>query len=348
MKLKPYPRQTYSLLTTNRAILPALLGYDYIKGHRIRTGWLDLQPDLSSKTNQNWDYIDSVLADCAQDGRKAGIGIAAGVVSPQDLWTKKNVTKYTLRPEDVTIEGAANQDIPLPWEEGYRKYWNNLIKQFGIRYDANSLVSYVVISGFMQLMENRYVVTPEGEAEVQALANDAGYSDFAEAWTVGAQAIVDQFALAFPTTCFLLSTAKVIPSNKQLTGTLTDWAKAKYPGRFGTMTCGLHAELPPHAPNTNPALAFPKWDQPIYSSADHARFYGKDREPVPYPPPQQCCDDMLAAAIAKDDFGLELYEYDAKDPNNADIIRARNIEFEANAAKAEAIRAGAIKPKPNM
>ena len=346
MKLKPYPRQTYSLLTTNRPILPALLGYDYIKGHRIRTGWLDVQPDLTSKTNQNWDYIDSVLEDCGLDGRKAGIGVSAGVTVPQDLFTKKGVTQYTLRPEDQTIENAEFQNLAMPWEEGYHKYWFNFIRQMGLRFDGNPLVSYVVVSGFMQLMENRFVGTTEGDADLQVLAKEAGYTDFSEGYMVGAQKIIDQYCLCFPTTTLLLSMAGVIPSDKQLGNELMDWAKLKYPGRFGPMTCSLKAKLPPNPPNTNPALTFPKWDQPIYSSADQARFYGKDTVPDPFPVPPQCADDLLGNAQGNDknDFGVELYEYDAKNPINADVIRARNAQFEANAAKAETIRGTTITP----
>ena len=124
------------------------------------------------------------------------------------------------------------------------------------------------------------------------------------------------------------------PGQKQTEKTLLEWAKTTYPGHVGTMTAFHKATPPPHSPNTNPPLANPKGDQAVYASYDQERFYG-ETPPIPFREAPQPVDDLLATAIAKDDMFVEIYETDAKDPANSDVIKARNAELEAIAKKAQ-------------
>ena len=329
--VKPYPAGTYCLLTTNKPIDPDILDLEYILGFRLRSGWTDLQPAMG---DFNFTYIDEQVASAKAKGRFLGLGISAGVTAPPELWSKKGVTKFTLSPDDITIEKSP-PDMGLPWEPAFQSYWFKVIGALGKRYDNERTVSYVVVSGFMQLMENRFVLTAEDEARVQTLAKAAGYADFAAAYTDGAQKIIARYMQAFPRTPVILTTtARVITSDPTIGKTLVTWAKAQYPKRFGTMTAGLMATQPPHDPNTNAPLTFPQGDQPIFSSSDQERFY-KDPIPVPFPNAPQPVDDLLAAAVTKNDMWVELYMEDCKNITNREVIVARNLELIAVANKAQ-------------
>ena len=47
--------------------------------------------------------------------------------------------------------------MPLPWDPVYRTYLYNFIDAFAARYDNDPTITYVVITGFQQRVENRLV-----------------------------------------------------------------------------------------------------------------------------------------------------------------------------------------------
>ena len=324
--MKPYPSGTYCLLNSNTGLSPEVLALPYIKGFRIRTDWQHVQPRLGEP---NWIYIEETLRLARDNKKRCGLSIAAGIFAPVELFDEQGADEFPL--DEVSGKGG-NEFMAMPWDDILQRDWSLLVGEAGERYDEVSAVSYVVISGFMQIFENHFVVTDSEMARAEQVAKSCGFTNFSEGYLQGAKQIIQLYAAAFPNTPLILAYGGIGPGQKQTEKELFEWAKETYPGHVGTMTAYLKAIAPPHAPNDNPPLGFPKGDQAVYGSYDQTRFYG-DNPPEPFPAAPQPVDDLLATAVAKDDMFVEIYEGDAKDSANAEVIAARNRELEQNATK---------------
>jgi hypothetical protein len=241
-------------MASNQVLSQEVLGLGHVGGYRLRTGWEDIQPKLGA---YKWDYIDSILASCRTHGKKLGLGVAAGVAAPNpETWTVGGAEKFTLAPDDISIE-KQEPDMSIPFDPKFQALWFPFVDAMGARYDSNPDVGYVVLSGLMQLMEGRLVMTSGDLARMEDAAHRYGFASFTVAWQDAAQKTVTHFIKTFPTTQVMLTTATVAPNGINDTKLLTDWAKAQFPGQFGTMTAGCHALLPPYPVPPGPST-FPK------------------------------------------------------------------------------------------
>lgn len=313
-------------MASNQVLSEEVLSMTQFGGFRLRTGWEDLQPKLGAF---KWDYVDSILAACRTHGKKLGLGVAAGVASPNpETWTVGGAEKFTLAPDDISIE-KQEPDMNIPFDPKFQALWLPFIKAMGLRYDSNPDVGYVVVSGLMQLMENRLVMTQGDLARMEDAAKRYGFASFSVGWQDAGQKIVTAFCQAFPTTQVMLTTATVAPNGIKDNDLLTKWAKAQFPGQFGTMTAGCHALLPPY-PVPGELSTFPKGDQPISASSDTTRFYKVP--PVPYPTGDKPIVDLYGNAAGKSDMYLETYMSDAKNALFKQAIINGNKLLVANAA----------------
>ncbi len=286
--MKRYPTGTYSLLTSNDASLdPEVLNFDHIKGFRIRTDWMHFQPDLGDFT---FDYIDDVIAEASNHHKHCGMGVAGGVFAPVELFEEEGAVKFDLA---VITGKGGNYFMAFPWDEIFQRHWFEVIDTACERFDPNPVISYFVMSGFMQVFENHFSTDEEEMALADQAAKDAGFENFSEGYLASAEQIIERYVSAFPTTPLLITLGGIGPGQKQTEKTLLDWAKTTYPGHVGTMTAFHKATPPPHSPNTNPPLANPKGDQAVYASYDQERFYS-ETPPSPFPEAPQPIDDLLA------------------------------------------------------
>lgn len=313
-------------MASNQVLSQDILNMTHFGGFRLRTGWEDIQPKLGA---YKWDYIDKVLADCRAHGKKLGLGVAAGVASPNpETWSVGGAEKFTLAPDDISIE-KQEPDMNIPFDPKFQALWFPFIDAMGARYDANPDLGYVVVSGLMQLMENRLVMTAGDLARMEDAAHRYGFASFSVAWQDAAQKTVTRFCAAFPTTQVMLTTATVAPNGIKDNDLLTKWAKPQFPGQFGTMTAGCHALLPPY-PVPGELSTFPKGDQPISAAADTTRFYKVP--PVPFPTDPKPIVDLYGNAAGKSDMYLETYMADVKKSVNFQAIIDGNKLLVANAA----------------
>ena len=321
--LKPYPRKVYCLLASDKGPDSQTLGDPNISGYRLRTGWASLgyEPD--------WSFIDNALGQCKEHGKKLGFGVGAGVASPSDLYSKGGAFQYAM--DHTTIEKSPPQ-MPLPWDPKFQEAWFKIIDAMGARYDKEEAVSYIVLSGFMQLMEGRLATSTTDGSKLGDLAKQYGFKDFDDAYLSAAKVIIARYVKAFPTTAIILTTASVAPGSK-IGDTVVSWAKAEYPEQFGTMTASLHATPPPHKGNPNAPVNYPLGRQPIFSTTDKDRLYLPGPAPSPWPAEPQPCDDLLANGVDLGIMWVELYGVDCKNKGNASVIKARGEELEANVPK---------------
>ena len=89
-----------------------------VDGFRMRTGWEKIQPD--NETGYNWRSIDAAIAIAAQYGKKLSISIAAGLSTPDWVYTSSPaVYKYAMIETDPTT-GLSVGNQPLPWDTAFQ------------------------------------------------------------------------------------------------------------------------------------------------------------------------------------------------------------------------------------
>ena len=231
--MKPYPAGTYSLLNSNAELNPDVLSLPHIKGFRIRTDWQHVQPNLG---DFDWAYVEATIKTARDNQKRCGLGISAGIFAPEELFEDGGAIAFDL---DQVSGKDGNPFMAMPWDEVFQRYWFSLIEQAGERYDKVSAVSYVVVSGFMQIFENHFVVTEAEMARAEVVAEQSGYKDFATGYIDAAQAIIQAYVNAFPSTSLIITYGGIGPGQKQTEKTLMEWAKTTYPGHVGTMTAYL-------------------------------------------------------------------------------------------------------------
>ncbi|MDQ3117296.1 MAG: beta-galactosidase [Verrucomicrobiota bacterium] len=111
-------------------------------------------PDIDSVTF-DWTLLDNARDIAAAHGKKLGVSIAWGRTAPRWLYLK-GAYKFQVDPADNNLNNAGF-DMPLPWDPVYRSYLFNFIDTFAARYDNDPTITYIVITGFQQRVENRLV-----------------------------------------------------------------------------------------------------------------------------------------------------------------------------------------------
>jgi hypothetical protein len=345
-ELKPQPTGIYDLLfdpdhnaDVDLSANP-VLDNPNVDGFRLRISWASVQPDNGS--TYNWANVDAVIAVAAAHGKKLCISIAAGLWTPDWVYTSAPVVyKYAMLETDPdTGQSIGNQ--PLPWDTAYLTKWNKFVAAFGARYDSNPALSYVVMGGFMEQFNMFLADTTQDAAALTNLALHpppgypgltTSYPDFSSAYTPAAQSVVSNYAANFPTTCLLLTLTDVIPGDEGTTleNTISDWGKDTFPYQFGTMISALYATPAPHDPPPLP-LDFPKGFQMVCTAIDDpARLY-QDPDPVPIPDAPIPLQDALEHAVSLDASYVEVYEGDLTQDNQQTVFATERPKLQANAS----------------
>jgi hypothetical protein len=291
--------------------------YSFVDGIRLRTAWNVVQPQSST---YDWSTIDLALSLAAQNGKKVGISIGAGIATPQ--WVYDNdATEYQL------LDGSGNS-MPIPWEPAYYNQWLAFVRTFGARYDSNPALAYVIITGFMQT-NGMFLADGEDESNLATLAVRAHFGDLSTAYLFAAETITAAIMDAFPTTACILTMQAPFPDLGDLQGTVKDWGVAAYPGRFGTMRNALVAVPAPHPPPP-PPLPYPFGYQMICSaSLDPATLY-KDPNPVPIPRPPIPLQDALENGVTLGSQYVEVYRTDLELGIHQPVLTIEGAKLKAN------------------
>lgn len=313
---KPQPVGLYDLVSAPGGNFGDLTGRSFltnpsIEGVRIRTQWQNVQ--LNFPAAINWTLIDNAFAVCTAAGRKIGMSVIGGCGTPAGVYTTApTCTKFTLSPDDVTLENQP--DMPIPWQPNFLAKWQTFVNALGARYDSNPFLAYICVTGFMQNVGMGFVGTTADLTRMNAQAVLDGYANTAAGLLFAGKAIIDIFATAFPTTSMLLTIDDPFPGGGATKLAIRDYGEATYPDRIGRMFTNLLAVLPPHNPPTN-IPTYPNGFQPINPSG-HANTYA-DPEPVPYPPLPQQLEDMLLKGWSNGGKYLEVYDGNVKNPDPA-------------------------------
>ena len=339
---KPEPSGIYALVfgvngkPTDLTDNP-LLDNPNVDGFRYKMAWKAIQP--TSASEYKWDQMDSQIAIAAAAGKKMGISIAAGIATPDWVYTDAPaVYRYHMLEIDPET-GESIGDQPLPWDTAYQAKWLQFVAALGARYDGNPAFSYVVLGGFMQSSPMYFVKTLDDDAAVNALAQNppngypgltTSYTDSSAAYNPAAEAIIAAFMDAFPTTPVILTLANPFPTDQGVEDQkiIKNWALAQYPVRFGTMVSALYASPPPHDP-PDPPLPYPKGFQMVCRASDAARLY-LDPDPVPLPPAPIPLQDALERGVTLGGKYVEVYDDDLYPEISQPVIATERVKLKAN------------------
>lgn len=342
--LKPPPSGIYDLVFDpshnggfDLSINP-VLDNPNVDGYRLRIGWGSIQPNNGNE--YDWATIDSAIAIAAAHGKKVCISVAAGLWTPDWIYTSAPVVyKYAMKENDP-LTGLSVGNQPLPWDTAYLQKWTQFLSAFGARYDSNPALSYVVMGGFMETFNMYLAGIAEDATAIKNLAVNpppgypglvVSYPDFSSAYTSAAQGVIGFYVTNFPTTSLLLTLTPVTPDDEgvSLQNSLVSWGKSTYPVQFGTMVSALFATMPPHNPPP-PPLSFPKGFQLLCRAIDNAAWLYADPDPVPMPAAPQPLQDALEHGVSLAAQFIEVYEGDLTLAESQPVLAVEQAKLKAN------------------
>jgi hypothetical protein len=275
----------------------------WVDGFRWREHWDVVQP--RTLTNYDWSNTDAAIATVAAKGKKLTLSVSAGINRSPAIYT--NGKPCTHFPCDTDGDGINDSDMPFP-DANYLAKWDAFIAAMGARYDGNSNVALIFITGIgQQIVEFHVTTTAANEDSWNALAVAAGFPDKSAAIQAAAQHVVDSFVAAFPTTPLLFTTGNPWGD----TGGITDqkfvegYVSSVDNSRAGICDSFLKAKTT-HT-GTIVKRTNPHGEQAINASFD-SRFYSDIS--MPWPPQPRPIYDLLQNGVEKGDQYVEVYEYD--------------------------------------
>jgi hypothetical protein len=291
------PSQLYYLLSAPNG-LPTLAGKPAlvnpnVEGFRWRSWWAVVQPTAAGAFD--WSTIDSGRDLCEANGKRLGLSVACGDATPQWVYDDEGVEEFIFDP--LNEVGS----MPIPWDPLYLPLLYDLIEKMGAKYDLDPVISYVVVSGFMQHFEGYLAKTTDETDRLTTSALAYSFADLNDAWQTTGKAIMDAFATAFPNTAVLYTSARpFVPDPNQTEQKIfREWIKDNHPGHAGWMTAQLHAAEGPWTPTTG--VTWPHGYQAIFQSGDLERFYGAGNVPVPDPVAPQMMIDFINNGLQQQD-----------------------------------------------
>jgi len=290
------PGDTVQKPVQNLAGKPCWLN-PYIAGVVLRGSWGKFEPAIDQ---YDWSYLDTGIALAQAHNKKVCISVYAGIDSPK--WIYKQGAKQFYVPGFGTM--------PLPWDPVFKKYWAPFVAALGARYDSVSVVTYVTMGGAGRAEEDFLCTTLESVYDFNARG---GVPD----WTPAAEAIVDMYAAAFPSTPFLYAfgSPTAHPGSRVPFSEVTSYAVSKYPGKYGIKSDALK-------PDTSPTF-WPSIEIPALSPTTTVGYQMLS----PFKGRQLnggTLADALKLGFANKAHFIEVYEPDCNDPNAQSTISATN------------------------
>lgn len=236
---KPSPYGIYSLLAASKPENPSgYLGKEnggespLFEGYVARAQWIMVEP---ADGKFDWHYFDEVQALAAKSGKKFGIAVLGGIHSPPWVYDS-GVPRFNVTLRRAFEDEQASRTMPLVWNKTYLEKLGQFIAAMGQRYDRSPQLAYVAITGMGATGESYVVHAPEDLPKFNSLGG-------LPAWQKAAQAILDMYAKAFPTTPIILPAGSPIPGSagEESMRQVLDYGFARYPHRFGVVQCGLNA-----------------------------------------------------------------------------------------------------------
>jgi Beta-galactosidase len=204
-----------------------------VTGVCLRTDWGKVEP---AKGKFDWAFFDQGISAAAAHHKLVALTVYSGKKTPEWVYAdgarKLQLTK-------VGRKGSRSVTMPAPWDATFLTDWQELVKEFGARYDSNPIVSYVTMTGPGRGGELYFVNSPEDLAMLQSAGG-------IQIWVGAAEKIASFYASAFPTTPFLYATGDPVagPDGKKALSSVVDFCEQNWSDRFGIRSSGLRPGYP--------------------------------------------------------------------------------------------------------
>ena len=278
----------------------------------LRSHWNVVEP---SEGQFNFAHFDEGLSLARKYGKRLGMSIAAGTITPDWVYGAAAV-RFSFSKKSH-MGSAIPEFMPEPWDPVFQKKWSVLLHEFGRRYDTAPELAYVTMGGAGRQIETFFVDSPE---DIEKFNSDGG----PENWARGAQAVAKMYAESFPHTHFLYAIGPPTPTpgGRQTLSAMLDACGAAYPGWFGVRCDGLRPNFGPRDPAGQIIQKF--------ASTTTAGF----QMSLPSKGGQTMGGGTLQEALTNGvGFGaqfVEVYRGDCADPNQQATLQAANARLQAN------------------
>jgi len=215
----------YGLLPGNVRVndgrVSRFLDHPLTAGISVRTDWKTLEP-VDDK--YDWSYLDDMLAVAAESDKKIMLRVVSAWMSPD--WV------YEAGAKDFWYNEKHNNNqlsrMPVPWDTIYLNKWRDFVKALGERYNNNSNLAVIAVTGASRSAEMYLPNSTEDIAQWDAI----GYSEtkIVSAWTF----IIDTFAAAFPDKPIILPVSNIRTNDNAATESVVEYATNTYPWHLAT------------------------------------------------------------------------------------------------------------------
>lgn len=134
----------YALGSASHPMPEATFASTFIDGVALRYWWKTLEP---RPRIYDWSSIDRDIAIASAHGKKVSLSVAAGFGAPEWLYDS-NVERFTFRwTKTWGAPPCTEQRIPVPWDPTFLSEWRIFVRELGHRYDSNSGLVLVKLTG---------------------------------------------------------------------------------------------------------------------------------------------------------------------------------------------------------
>lgn len=227
----------FSLLAPDKNIEEEIpeLNDQLVYGLSWRFRWKTIEPQ---EGQYNWGMMDKAIEATGKKGKHVLLRVVAGIQTPE--WVYAGGTKaFEFDGKDVAsgIAHPPGTHMPIPWDDVYLRKWEAFIGAFGKRYNGNSHIYSVAMSGGGYIDEMNL---PKAFERWQ----QAGYTDekLIHAW----KRIIDAYQKAFPDTPTNLAINEPLGSiqRSNVLSPVVSYVLATYPGKVYLQQNALRADLP--------------------------------------------------------------------------------------------------------
>ena len=203
-----------------------------IYGVSWRFKWATIEPQ---EGQCNWEVIDKAIELTSNAGKKVMLRVVSGINTPE--W----VYQAGAKPFDFSNIDLAhpenfqkNMRMPVPWDEVYLSKWEKFIEAFGKRYNGNSHIYSIQMTGGGHIGEMNLPKAYQKWREI-------GYSD-ERIITVWKQ-IIDAYRKAFPDIPTNLDINEPLGRKSDVLGPVASYVVSTYPGKVYLQQNGLREDI---------------------------------------------------------------------------------------------------------
>lgn len=208
---------------------------DFVYGISWRFGWNKIEP---SDGEYNWKIVDETIAAAKKHNKKVMLRFTAGIHTPDWVY-KAGAKKFRFSNKDLldpeNWKNMSEKDMPIPWDEIFLSRWRRFIKEAGKRYNNNTVIFSVQMTGGGWLGEMNL---PKAYEKWRS----EGYSDekLIYAW----KSIIDTYIKNFPDTPTNLDINEPLTrKHSNVLNPIVNYVLDKYPKKVYLQQNGLKEDM---------------------------------------------------------------------------------------------------------